>query len=180
VDDFDMKITHVIRAEEWISSTQKHVLLYKAFGWDPPEFVHMPLLRNPNHSKISKRNNPTSIFYYRDIGILPEAFLNFLGTLGVRLPIGDGAHVILSNLRAVKISQHRFEDDANADGQPGDFCDAFFFELTYRIKLTGFSCVGRKRLQRVKKVMWHITSNNCNETRGFRMKSSCFCLRNLE
>jgi glutamyl-tRNA synthetase len=82
VDDHLMEITHVVRAEEWISSTQKHVLLYKAFGWDPPEFVHMPLLRNPNHSKISKRNNPTSIFYYRDIGILPEAFLNFLGTLG--------------------------------------------------------------------------------------------------
>jgi len=82
VDDHLMEITHVIRAEEWISSTQKHVLLYKAFGWEMPEFIHMPLLRNSDKSKISKRKNPVSINYYRDIGILPHALLNFLGTLG--------------------------------------------------------------------------------------------------
>ena len=84
VDDHLMQITHVIRAEEWISSTQKHVLLYKAFGWDAPEFIHMPLLRNPdaNKTKISKRKQPVSINYYRDIGILPQALLNFLGTMG--------------------------------------------------------------------------------------------------
>jgi glutamyl-tRNA synthetase len=72
----------VIRAEEWISSTQKHVLLYRAFGWEEPEFIHMPLLRNKDKSKISKRKNPVSINYYRDVGILPNALLNFLGTLG--------------------------------------------------------------------------------------------------
>ncbi|HEX5059250.1 MAG TPA: glutamate--tRNA ligase, partial [Kofleriaceae bacterium] len=82
VDDHLMEITHVIRAEEWISSTQKHVLLYRAFGWDEPEFIHMPLLRNKDKSKISKRKNPVSINYYRDIGILPHALLNFLGMLG--------------------------------------------------------------------------------------------------
>lgn len=84
VDDHMMEITHVIRAEEWISSTQKHVLLYRAFGWEPPEFIHMPLLRNPDKdkTKISKRKQPVSINYYRDIGILPEALLNFLGTMG--------------------------------------------------------------------------------------------------
>jgi glutamyl-tRNA synthetase len=82
VDDHLMEITHVIRAEEWISSTQKHVLLYEAFGWEKPEFIHMPLLRNKDKSKISKRKNPVSINYYRDIGILPHALLNFLGTLG--------------------------------------------------------------------------------------------------
>lgn len=82
VDDHLMEITHVIRAEEWISSTQKHVLLYQAFGWEMPEFIHMPLLRNKDKSKISKRKNPVSINYYRDIGILPQALLNFLGTLG--------------------------------------------------------------------------------------------------
>lgn len=82
VDDHLMEITHVCRAEEWVSSTGKHVLLYRAFGWEPPQFIHMPLLRNPDKSKVSKRNNPTSIFYYRDIGIFPETFLNFLGTLG--------------------------------------------------------------------------------------------------
>jgi glutamyl-tRNA synthetase len=82
VDDHLMEITHVIRAEEWISSTPKHVLLYKAFGWDEPQFIHMPLLRNADKSKISKRKNPVSINYYRDAGILPHALLNFLALMG--------------------------------------------------------------------------------------------------
>jgi glutamyl-tRNA synthetase len=84
VDDHLMQITHVIRAEEWISSTQKHVLLYRAFGWPEPEFIHMPLLRNPDKdkTKISKRKQPVSINYYRDIGILPRALLNFLALMG--------------------------------------------------------------------------------------------------
>jgi glutamyl-tRNA synthetase len=77
-----MEITHVIRAEEWISSTQKHVLLYRAFEWPEPEFIHMPLLRNADGSKISKRKHPVSINYYRDAGILPHALLNFLGLMG--------------------------------------------------------------------------------------------------
>jgi len=82
VDDHLMEITHVIRAEEWISSTPKHVLLYKAFGWEMPEFIHMPLLRNKDRSKISKRKNPVSLQWYRDQGYLPEALLNFLGNMG--------------------------------------------------------------------------------------------------
>jgi glutamyl-tRNA synthetase len=82
VDDHDMEITHVIRAEEWITSTPKHVQLYKAFGWQAPEWVHMPLLRNSDKSKISKRKNPVSLDYYRDAGYLPEALLNFLGNQG--------------------------------------------------------------------------------------------------
>src|SRR3954465_13423793 len=82
VDDHLMEITHVIRAEEWISSTPKHVVLYQAFGWEPPQFIHMPLLRNADGSKISKRKNPVSLNYYKDVGILPHALLNFLGTMG--------------------------------------------------------------------------------------------------
>ncbi len=82
VDDHLMEITHVIRAEEWLSSTPKHVQLYKAFGWRAPEWVHMPLLRNADKSKISKRKNPVSVDYYRDAGFLPEALLNYLGTMG--------------------------------------------------------------------------------------------------
>jgi len=82
VDDHLMGITHVIRAEEWLSSTPKHVVLYQAFGWDLPEWVHMPLLRNADKSKISKRKNPVSLDYYRDAGFLPEALLNYLGTMG--------------------------------------------------------------------------------------------------
>lgn len=82
VDDHDMKITHVIRAEEWLVSTPKHEALYRAFGWQPPVWVHMPLLRNNDKSKISKRKNPVSLDYYRDAGFLPEALLNYLGTMG--------------------------------------------------------------------------------------------------
>jgi glutamyl-tRNA synthetase len=82
VDDHLMEITHVIRAEEWISSTQKHVLLYRAFGWEQPKWFHMPLLRNTDKSKISKRKHPVSINYYREAGILPQALLNFLGLMG--------------------------------------------------------------------------------------------------
>jgi len=85
VDDHLMGITHVIRAEEWIPSTPKHLRLYEAFGWTPAEFIHMPLLRNQDKSKISKRKNPTSIEYYRKIGILPEAMRNFLGLMGYSL-----------------------------------------------------------------------------------------------
>ena len=86
VDDHLMQITDVIRAEEWISSTPKHVLLYQAFGWDLPKFWHMPLLRNVDKSKISKRKNPVSLNYYRDSGYLPAAMLNFLGLLGGGMP----------------------------------------------------------------------------------------------
>ncbi len=82
VDDHVMEITHVVRAEEWLSSTPKHVRLYEAFGWEQPVWIHMPLLRNPDGSKISKRKNPVSIDYYRDAGILPEALRNFLGIMG--------------------------------------------------------------------------------------------------
>jgi glutamyl-tRNA synthetase len=86
VDDHLMHITDVIRAEEWISSTPKHILLYKAFGWDLPRFWHMPLLRNLDKSKISKRKNPVSLIYYRESGFLPPALLNFLGLMGGGMP----------------------------------------------------------------------------------------------
>jgi len=82
VDDYLMKITHVIRAEEWISSTPKHALLYRAFGWEEPVFCHLPLLRNSDRSKISKRKNPVSLTYYRRAGMLPEAIVNFLALMG--------------------------------------------------------------------------------------------------
>ena len=82
VDDHLMEISHVIRAEEWIPSTPKHVLLYDAFGWEAPEWIHMPLLLNQDRSKISKRKNPVSINFYRDAGFLPAALLNFLALMG--------------------------------------------------------------------------------------------------
>lgn len=89
VDDHLMAITHVIRGEEWISSTPKHILLYQYFGWEAPQFFHMPLLRNADKSKLSKRKNPTSIDYYRRLGILPEALINYLGMMGWTMPDGE-------------------------------------------------------------------------------------------
>lgn len=86
VDDYLMKITHVIRGDEWMTSTPKHLLLYESFGWEPPVFMHMPLLLGKDGKKLSKRKNPTSIFYYRDSGYLPEAFLNFLSLMGYSMP----------------------------------------------------------------------------------------------
>jgi glutamyl-tRNA synthetase len=88
VDDHLMKISHVIRGEEWVSSTPKHVLLYAAFGWEAPHFTHLNLLRNPDKSKISKRKHPTSILYYKRKGILPEVLRNFLALMGWN-PGGD-------------------------------------------------------------------------------------------
>lgn len=86
VDDHLMQISHVIRGEEWIPSAPKHILLYQYFGWDMPVLCHMPLLRNPDKSKLSKRKNPTSITYYKDMGYMPEALLNYLGRMGYSLP----------------------------------------------------------------------------------------------
>lgn len=88
VDDHDMRITHVIRGEEWLSSTPKHVLLYRAFGWEEPLWYHMPLLRNADRSKLSKRKNPTSLEWFRDQGFLPEALVNFLCLMGWSHPEG--------------------------------------------------------------------------------------------
>ena len=86
VDDRLMGVTHVIRAEEWITSTPKHVLLYQALGWELPQFYHVSLIRNPDRSKLSKRNQPTNVLWYRREGFLPEAVVNFLGLLGHSMP----------------------------------------------------------------------------------------------
>ena len=86
VDDHLMEITHVLRGEEWINSAPKHQLLYQYFGWQMPELIHLPLLRNPDKSKLSKRKNPTSILYYQRMGFMPEALLNYLGRMGWSMP----------------------------------------------------------------------------------------------
>jgi len=88
VDDADMKISHVIRAEEWLSSTPKHVILAKALESKLPNFAHLPILRNPDRSKISKRKKPVSIVWYREQGYLPEAIINYLALMGWSMPDG--------------------------------------------------------------------------------------------
>ncbi len=82
VDDHAMQISHVIRAEEWISSTPRHLLLYQALGLEPPQYVHHPMILGPDRSKLSKRHGSVSILEYREQGYLPETMFNFLALIG--------------------------------------------------------------------------------------------------
>lgn len=88
VDDHLMGVSHVIRAEEWITSTPFHILILQAFGWEEPVWCHTPLLRNPDKSKLSKRKMDTSVDSYKNQGFLPEALLNYLGTMAWSMPDG--------------------------------------------------------------------------------------------
>ncbi len=116
VDDHLMEITHVVRAEEWVNSTPKHIMLYKAFGWEPPKYAHMPLLRNRDKSKISKRKNHTSLDWYREHGFLPEAMLNFLALMGFSAEEGEEVFDLDAMVRdfswdRIKTSQPIFDVD---------------------------------------------------------------------
>jgi glutamyl-tRNA synthetase len=82
VDDHESNITNVIRGEEWLPSTPKHILLYQMLGWQSPEFCHLPMILAPDKTKLSKRHGATGVFEYREMGYLPEALLNFIGLLG--------------------------------------------------------------------------------------------------
>jgi len=82
VDDHLMNISHVLRADEWLSSTPRHILLYEALGYEPPEFAHLPMILGSDRAKLSKRHGATSVIQYRDKGYLPEAVVNFLALLG--------------------------------------------------------------------------------------------------
>lgn len=114
VDDYLMKITHVIRAEEWLSSTPKHILLYKAFGWELPVFCHLSILRNPDRSKMSKRKNPVWASWYLDEGYLPEAILNYLSLMGWSHPeekeiFGTDEFIKVFNLKDLKVAGPAFD-----------------------------------------------------------------------
>lgn len=82
VDDHAMAISHILRADEWLSSTPRHVLLYQAMGWQPPQFAHLPMILGTDRSKLSKRHGATAITEYQEQGYLPEAMFNFLVLLG--------------------------------------------------------------------------------------------------
>ncbi|MFA4954681.1 MAG: glutamate--tRNA ligase [Patescibacteria group bacterium] len=81
-DDHDMEISHVIRGEEWLSSLPKHVFIYQALGWEPPQYAHLPLLLNPDRSKLSKRQGDVAVEDYLNKGYLPAALINFIALLG--------------------------------------------------------------------------------------------------
>src|SRR3989344_6192729 len=114
VDDHDMKISHVIRGDEWISSVPKHILLYKAVGWEHPAFVHLPVIVGPDKAKLSKRHGAESVLEYRDRGYLKEALLNFMALLGWN-PGGDkeimsmDEMIKLFDLKDVNTASHMFD-----------------------------------------------------------------------
>ena len=99
VDDHLMEISHVLRAEEWLSSTPRHLLLYRALGFGPPQFAHLPMLLGADRSKLSKRHGAVSIVDYYEQGYLPEAMVNFLALLGWSL---DDKTEIMSRQELVK------------------------------------------------------------------------------
>ena len=99
VDDHLMEITHVMRAEEWISTTPRQILAYQALGWEPPRFAHLSVILGPDKAKLSKRHGAVSVLDYRDQGYLPEAMFNFLGLLGWSL---DDHTVIISREQFVE------------------------------------------------------------------------------
>ena len=94
-----MEISHVIRAEEWLSSTPRHLLLYRALGLEPPQFAHLPMILGTDRAKLSKRHGAVSITEYREQGYLPEAMFNFLALLGWSL---DDKTEIMSRQELIK------------------------------------------------------------------------------
>lgn len=91
VDDAEMGVTHVLRGEEWLPSLPLHLALYEALEWAPPRFAHLPLLVNPDGSKLSKRHADVHVESYRARGIEPEALVNFVGLMGFNWHgLGDG------------------------------------------------------------------------------------------
>ncbi len=89
VDDHLMNITHIIRADEWLPSTPKHIFMYRAFGWETPTFVHVPLVMGPDGKKLSKRHGAISVNEFHKQGYLPEALFNFLALVGWAPGEGD-------------------------------------------------------------------------------------------
>jgi glutamyl-tRNA synthetase len=94
VDDHLMGISHVLRAQEWLSSTPLHVIMYRAFGWDHPEFCHLPMVMGPDGKKLSKRHGATSIDEFRRQGYLPEALLNYVALVGCSYEEGKDLYTL--------------------------------------------------------------------------------------
>lgn len=99
VDDHLMAISHVLRADEWLSSTPRHILLYQALNWSPPQFAHLPMILGPDKAKLSKRHGATNIIDYREQGYLPQAMINFMALLGWSL---DDKTELLSREELIK------------------------------------------------------------------------------
>jgi len=110
IDDHFMNITHVLRGVEWQISTTKHLLLYKAFGWDPPAFGHFPLLTNKDGRKFSKRQNDVHVEHYKNLGYFPEAVLNLVTNIGAGFTVQETAgmdiHQLIAHFDLSKLNTH--------------------------------------------------------------------------
>lgn len=113
VDDHLMGISHVLRAQEWLSSTPLHVILYRSFGWSPPEFCHLPMVMGQDGKKLSKRHGATSVNEFRRQGYLPEALLNYVALLGCSWEEGKDLYTL------EELSEHFSLDKLNK--APGVF-----------------------------------------------------------
>ena len=100
VDDYMMRITHVIRGEEWLPSTPKHIILYKMFELDPPTFAHLPLLLNAKGQKLSKRQGDVSVDDYRSKGYIPQSLINGLALLGWNPPHREDPNALSGDLNS--------------------------------------------------------------------------------
>ncbi|MHB1523448.1 MAG: glutamate--tRNA ligase [Candidatus Dormibacteria bacterium] len=120
VDDHLMGVTHVVRAVEWLPSTPKHLVLYRALGWSPPELAHVPLVLGPDRQKLAKRHGAAAVSEYREMGYLPEALVNFLAFLGWS-PGTEEEVFTLPELRARMTFERLQSSPAVFDGQRLDY-----------------------------------------------------------
>ena len=120
VDDHLMGVTHVVRAVEWLPSTPKHLVLYRALGWSPPELAHVPLVLGPDRQKLAKRHGAAAVSEYREMGYLPEAVVNFLAFLGWS-PGTEEEVFALSDLRSRMAFERLQSSPAVFDGQRLDY-----------------------------------------------------------
>lgn len=153
VDDHLMKITHVIRGEEWLASTPKHVAMYNAFGWEPPAFVHIPLLTTLGNKKLSKRAGDIGVLSLASKGILPEAMINYVALYGWS-PHKEGAEVFsLKELEKIFSLDGLTKGNAKVDEKKLGFLNKHFFQKDLTSSQEGFETVFIKVYATIKPVL---------------------------
>lgn len=153
VDDHLMKITHVIRGEEWLASTPKHVAMYNSFGWTPPAFVHIPLLTTLENKKLSKRAGDIGVLSLAEKGILPEAMINYVALYGWS-PHKEGAEVFsLKELELIFSLDGLTKGNAKVDEKKLDFLNKHFFQKELTSNEENFSVIFSKVFAALKPVL---------------------------
>jgi glutamyl-tRNA synthetase len=138
VDDHLMKISHVLRGVEWQVSTTKHILLYKAFDWQPPLFAHLPLLTNKDGKKLSKRQNDVHVEHYKNAGYFPEAILNLLTNMGSGFTVRHTAGMDMQQL-----TEHFDLSKLNTNSTRVDFDKLVDFNRLHLKQVIASDCIRR-------------------------------------